>query len=271
MDPLIRTELKGGIVIWQSQRLLVHGVTHGFTTRHGGTSDGECATLDLAGRGTREGHELTCARANHDRLRSGLLIPEEARTLHLHQIHGNEVVQDEGHLPEWPPPKGDILISNHTDGLLMVRVADCVPILLYDPVGIAVAAIHSGWRGTVADAPGAAVRAMQEAFGTQPPDLIAAIGPCIGLDHFEVGEEVARRFLETGLGACIQDRDPRPHIDLFPAVRSRLLEAGISESNIDGTPLCTHEEASDCFSYRRQGPEGGRMAGVVIAPGPRSV
>ena len=101
----------------------------------------------------------------------------------------------------------------------MVRVADCVPILLHDPKSGAVAAIHSGWRGTVEHASRAAVDGMKRSFGTRPEDLVAAIGPAIGLDRFEVGPEVADTFDAEGLGAFVRPGDPRPHVDLFGAVR----------------------------------------------------
>ena len=263
--PLERVALGEGIIVWRSNQLLEHGVNHAFTTRHGGCSSGLKAGLDLAGRGSRVGADLVAAESNLERLRHQLEVSKSVRTLLLHQIHGKDVFVDDGAPRSWPPPKADILISDRPDGLLMVRVADCVPILLHDPASGAVAAIHSGWRGTVADAPGATVEAMRKEYGTRPERLIAAIGPAIGIDHFEVGEEVARAFTESGLAECVRAGDPRPHVDLHAAVRARLLRAELEVEHIDGRAICSHAGTTDCFSYRRDGPEGGRMAALIQA------
>ena len=265
--PLLRTDLGDGLVVWQSGQLLDRGVTHAFTTRDGGVSTGPRATLDLAGRGSREGDELIAAEANLARLRAGLGVPDRTRTLLLHQIHGTVVHEDDGGPRPWPPLKGDILISDRPDGFLMVRVADCVPILLHDPKSGAVAAIHSGWRGTVEHASRAAVDGMKRSFGTRPGDLVAAIGPAIGPDRFEVGPEVAEAFDAETLGAFVRPGDPRPHVDLFGAVREDLIGCGVTPSRIDGTRICTHENEALCFSYRRDGPTGGRMAAVITPTG----
>lgn len=263
--PLERVVLGGGIVVWQSLQLREHRVTHAFTTRHGGQSAGDKASLDLAGRGSREGADLVAAESNERALREQLGVPDSDRTLLLHQVHGRELVVDEGAPRAWPPPRADILVSDRPDGFLMVRVADCVPILLHDPDSGAVAAIHSGWRGTVADAPGAAIESLRRHHGSDPGHLIAAIGPAIGVEHFEVGEEVARAFTDSGLEDCIRADQPRPHIHLHDAVRRRLLQHGLEQRHIDGEPICSHANASDCFSYRRDGPDGGRMAAVIKA------
>ena len=263
--PLDRVDLGEGIVVWQSTQLREHGVNHAFTTRHGGDSSELKASLDLAGRGSRTGADLVAAEANLERLREQLDVAESDRTLLLHQIHGKEIFIDDGAPRSWPPPRADILISNRPDGFLMVRVADCVPILLHDPASGAVAAVHSGWRGTVADAPGATVEAMREQYGTKPERLIAAIGPAIGIDHFEVGDEVASAFRDSGLSDCVRAGDPRPHVDLHAAVHTRLLQADLDVKHIDGDRICSHASTLDCFSYRRDGPEGGRMAAVIQA------
>ncbi len=263
--PLERVVLDGGIVVWQSLQLRACGVTHAFTSRHGGQSTGAKTALDLAGRGSREGADLVAAESNERALRQQLGVPDSDRTLLLHQVHGRELVIDDGAPRSWPPPRADILVSNRPDGFLMVRVADCVPILLHDPESGAVAAIHSGWRGTVADAPGAAIESLKRLHGSDPRHLIAAIGPAIGVKHFEVGEEVARAFIDSGLGDCVHADLPRPHVHLHDAVRRRLLHHGLEERHIDGKPICSHANATDCFSYRRDGPEGGRMAAVIKA------
>lgn len=266
--PLEQVRLTDRLTIWRSPLLSECGVTHAFTTRHGGRSVGPRATLDLAGRGSREGEELAQAEDNYEQLRQGLRLPADIRPIRLHQVHGAAVHLDDGATPPWPPPQADVVISNRPDGLLMVRVADCVPILLHDTSTGAVAAIHSGWRGTVANAPNAAIGAMIDTFGTAPEDLIAAIGPSIGLERFEVGEEVAHAFRLEGLGAFVHPRVPRPHVDLYEAVRFRLIAAGIPADHIEGAPICTFDDDRNCFSYRRDGSASGRMAALILTPGP---
>lgn len=267
--PFEKIRLKNSIEVWRSPLLSSHGVTHAFTTRNGGTSIGPRASLDLAGRGSRIGDDLMHAEENLRRLREALELDNEIRVVRLHQVHGAKVHIDDGHPELSGPPRADVAISNHRDGLLMVRVADCTPILIHDPETGTVAAVHAGWRGTVADAAGAAVDAMVATFGTTRSDLIAAIGPAIGLERFEVGEEVAEEFRLKGLGAFIHPREPRPHIDLFGAVKFRLLEAGVPAEHIEGTPICSFDNPDTCFSYRRDGPDSGRMAAVILAT-PRS-
>lgn len=261
-----RKDLGEGLIVWQSSLLLEHGVTHAFTSRHGGCSTGPRATLDLAGRGSREGEALAQAETNLNRVRKRLDIPEVTRTLLLHQVHGASIHHDDGTPMSWPPPKADILVSAHPDALLMVRVADCMPILIHDPHSGAVAAVHSGWRGTVARAPRAAAMALMTGHQADPSDLIAAIGPAIGTSAFEVGEEVAEAFRAEDMGAHVHQGQEKPHIDLFGAVWEDLVGAGLQPGNIDGAPLCTRSNVEDCFSYRRDGPDGGRMAAVILPP-----
>jgi hypothetical protein len=126
--------------------------------------------------------------------------------------------------------------------------------------------VHAGWRGIVA---GVVPHAVAAVGG----DLLAAIGPCISAEHFEVGEEVATAFEEAGLGSAISRRPgPKPHIDLRAAVRQQLIAADVHDRDIDTTTACTYGDAADYFSHRRDVahqhlPTTGRMA-AVIAPAP---
>ena len=269
--PLERVSIGDGLTVWQAVSLRRHGVLHAFTTRHGGSSTGPRESLDLAGRGSREGRSLAAAEENLSRLRERLGVHGSTRTVMLHQVHGNGVHEDDGTGPTWPPPKADILVSSRSDALLMVRVADCVPILLHDPGTGAAAAIHSGWRGTVARAPGHAIRTLVANHRSEPDRLIAAIGPAIGVARFEVGPEVADRFEAEGLGLHVRRGPGKPRIDLHGAVRQILVEAGVRPGSIEGVPFCTHSNPGECFSYRRDGPDGGRMAAVITPVGSPTV
>jgi YfiH family protein len=145
--------------------------------------------------------------------------------------------------------EGDALVENTPGRLVGVKTADCLPILLVDEEHRAVGAVHAGWRGTVSGIVRAAVRKMEEEFGTDPAHLHAAIGPGIGKCCYEVGAEVAAQFGEAG--PC--------KIDLAEANRRQLLEAGVADARICVAGLCTMCGVEDFHSWRRDREHAGRM------------
>jgi len=152
--------------------------------------------------------------------------------------------------------QGDALLEDRPGAVIAIKTADCLPILLVDERRRAVAAVHAGWRGTVAHVAAAAVAAMNQRFGTNPPDLHAAIGPGIGKCCYEVGPEVAAQFGEQG----------RAHISLSDANRTQLLAAGVTPERIYASNLCTMCSAEEFHSFRRDGDRAGRLysfAGIV--------
>lgn len=149
--------------------------------------------------------------------------------------------------------EGDALLEQAAGSVVAVRTADCVPILLVDPQTRAVAAVHAGWRGTVAHIVQNAVAAMQQRFGTAPAELHAAIGPGIGQCCYEVGPEVAAHFGEQG----------RAHIDLSAANRTQLLAAEVTPRRIYASKLCTMCLKEEFHSYRRDREAAGRMHSFV--------
>ena len=144
---------------------------------------------------------------------------------------------------------GDALLEDTPGSAVAVRTADCVPILIVDERRQSVAAVHAGWRGTVAGIARHAVDAMRERFGSQPEDLHAALGPGIGACCYEVGPEVAAHFGEAG----------RARIDLAAANRAQLLAAGVTPQRIYASNLCTMCRAEEFHSYRRDRESAGRM------------
>ena len=166
------------------------------------------------------------------------------------QIHGNHVL-----LAEAPGAcgEGDAIISR-TPGLwLGIRTADCVPILLADSRLRIVAAVHAGWRGTVAQVLRHALIRME----SDPRDVYAALGPSIGVCCYEVGPEVASHFTTTRPGP-----GGRPHLDLITANRDQLLTAGVPLAQIGAVPPCTHC-GSDFHSFLRDGDKAGRMVAAI--------
>jgi YfiH family protein len=150
-------------------------------------------------------------------------------------------------------------------------VADCNPILVVDPKRGAAAAIHAGWRGTCARVGPAAIDTMRREFGSDPSDLIAAIGPSVGPDDYEVGESLIDAFAAAGHSNADIDRwfirsKPKPHLDLWKANRDQLAAAGLRADHIYicGLSTVSHPDVFD--SYRIAGEKAGRMAGIIVVP-----
>ena len=165
----------------------------------------------------------------------------------LKQIHSAACVPSAGR--SGVIGEGDALVERTPGSVVAVRTADCVPILLVDPRNRAVAAVHAGWRGTVAQIVSHAIASMFGSFGTVPADLHAGIGPAIGKCCYEVGPEVAAQFGEQG----------RAHIDLAAANRAQLQAAGVTPSRIYASNLCTMCRADEFHSFRRDREAAGRM------------
>jgi YfiH family protein len=157
---------------------------------------------------------------------------------------------------------------------LVVRVADCVPLLMADPRTGAVAAVHAGWRGTAAGIADAAVRRLHQQYGCKPEDIVAAIGPCIGACCYQVGPEVREAFSSTSsTTATPVDVDawftPDPHrgdrlrFDGGAANRDQLIAAGLNPANVHLARLCTMTHLSHFYSYRAEGAGTGRLLGVI--------
>ena len=165
----------------------------------------------------------------------------------LKQIHSSTCVAAAGR--QGILGEGDALLENQPGGIVAVKTADCIPVLLADDRLHAVAAVHAGWRGTVAGIVGKAVGAMTERYGTRPADLHAAIGPGIGKCCYEVGPEVAAHFGGKGRG----------HIDLAADNRRQMMEAGVTPQRIYASNLCTMCHGDEFHSFRRDKEASGRL------------
>jgi len=189
-----------------------------------------------------------------------------------HQVHDKRVAAVERWMSREELEGYDAFVTDRPGLAIGVRTADCVPVLLYDPVHPAVAAVHAGWKGTVRHISQAAIEVMVRMYGSNPSDLKAVIGPAIGPDSFQVGKEVVDRFKEAGFPIdmiwTFQSRsDGSPmsgghHIDLFKANRWLLEEAGVPNQNISVCGLDTYTDES-FFSARREGPACGRNINAI--------
>lgn len=220
---------------------------HGLSTTARGPTDEP--GFDLALRGSQT---PACRR----RLREALGLRHEP--VWLQQVHGIEVIEiDAAPRADATIPTADACIVRVPGLAAVVLTADCLPILLADPAGTEVAAIHAGWRGLAAGVIEACVARMR----TAPPKLLAWIGPAIGVRAFEVGPEVRAALLqEDNAEGFIPGRDDRWHANLPRLAAGRLRKLGIHQ--ITQSQRCTHQD-TDLHSYRRDGAQSGRMASLV--------
>ena len=175
-------------------------------------------------------------------------IPAQfAQLATLKQIHSSSCVAAEGR--SGILGEGDALLENAPGGVVAIKTADCIPVLLIDERGRAVAAVHAGWRGTAGHIAARTAEAMGQRFGTRAQDIHAAIGPGIGRCCYEVGAEVAAQFGEQG----------RARIDLAAINRGQLEEIGVTPSRIYASNLCTMCGSEEFHSFRRDKDAAGRM------------
>ena len=162
----------------------------------------------------------------------------------------------------------DALVTNQSGLCLCVQTADCVPVLLFDPVAKIIAAIHAGWRGTVGGIVANAVDKMTTNYGTLPENIVAAIGPSISPEIYEVGDEVvaaARKSIPNVETTLHKNGKDNYHFNLWEANRQMLLKSGVVQQNIQILGACSFSEAEKYYSARREGADTGRMvSGIMI-------
>ena len=257
---------QGGIEYLASDQL---SVPHGFTTRHGGVSTGHLSSLNL---GPRQGDDPAHLLTNYHRLGEVFQIAPEKLVLayQTHSDHVRQVGAAEAGVFAPTLPDCDALITNEPGIGLVVFAADCTPILLQDPVHGAVAAVHAGWRGTAAAIVGKTVTAMVEAFGSDPTQLRAAIGPCIGACCFETGADVPQAMRDafgTAADAWIQKKDEdRYHVDL-KGLNAMLLRA-MGVRHLDISTACTACDPDRFWSHRITGGLRGAQGALIICKEP---
>ena len=240
------------------------GFSHAFFTRAGGVSRPPWDSLNFAA-GT--GDDPAAVRENLDRAARILGVPV-ARLYFLSQVHGvaAQVVAGDEDRDEVLRSVGDILVSRAPGVGCGVRTADCVPILIADRASGAVAAIHSGWKGTVANAAAAGVRAVRDLVGSRG-DLLAAIGPHIEACCFEVGAAVAAELAACSpVGEAAVILGDKPRVDLRRIVRAQLEAEGLAAPAIDDVRGCTVSDKDRFHSYRRDGKVGGRLLSAIVVP-----
>lgn len=245
------------------------GTPHGFSTRLGGVSGGHLAALNL---GCHRGDEEENLRENYRRF-GAATGTDMARVVMTNQVHGVEVraVDERDIKPDLLAPtpfEADGLVTDQPRITLVIFSADCIPILLFDPVRKVIAACHAGWRGTAGAIARVTVEAMKSRYGCDPGDIRAAIGPGIGPCCFETDGDVPQA-MEAQLGSLaapfVQEVRPgRYRVDLKGINRAILLQTGLSERLIDVSQDCTCCRHERYWSHRHTGGVRGSQAAAIM-------
>ena len=239
-------------------------IVQGFTTRMGGVSAAPYESLNL---GVHIGDSQENVKTNRQRVRDDLGFAENQIAM-AEQIHGNRVAVVTADSGSVPIPGVDALVTDTPGILLMLFFADCVPIYLVDPTRRAIGLVHAGWRGAAANIAGKTVQTLTQTFDCQPGSLLAAIGPCIGGESYEVGPEVADQFRTMPGAGATNVVTPRSEfggtysLNLRQVIFTQLLSAGLRAQSIAVSNEDTFRNQRDFFSYRRDGITG-RMAGFL--------
>lgn len=237
-------------------------IQHAVFTRQGGVSPAPFDSLNLSVSVPDDKERVYANR----RRAYGLYGRDTDSVVHAHLVHGADVARV-SHLDygTWIPHT-DGIITDEPGCALTMNYADCAPIFLYDPQHQAIGLGHAGWLGTVRDLPGALVRAMTEAFDSEPGSLVAGIGPSIGPCCYEVGEPVIGQVLDTfkdGSDLLLEQANGRgPHFDLPEANRRNLARAGVHSIELSG--VCTACRTDLFFSHRAEKGKTGRFGTILI-------
>ncbi len=251
---------------------LGNGVIAFSTTREGGVSNTAYSTFSIC---HYCGDDEANVRANRNTLcqhlgiaNTHLILPHQTHSTNVHRITQTDI--------DTPSALTDIdaLITNLTNCCIGVSTADCVPILLHDPISKSIAAIHAGWRGTVNKITERTIKAMFQAFNANPQNINAIIGPSISEEAFEVGNEVYDAFNQAGFDMThiahrysTNDGGEKWHINLWRANQDILVANGIPAKQIHISGICTYTNHQTYFSARRLGIRSGRIfTGIMLTP-----
>lgn len=246
------------------------GIAHGFSTRLGGVSDGIFASLNL---GTNRGDDPARVQENYRRFCTAIGADAD-RVIPSGQVHGdvirtataNDIKSDLSHPTAY---QCDGLITDQRNLVLTVYTADCIPILLYDPVRRVIAAIHAGWRGTALDIAGKAVQTMHHTYGCRPETVLAAIGPGISACCFETHADVPDAMI-SALGSLAKNHvlplgNGKFRVDLKGINAALLSRSGLSFDHIDVSADCTSCLHEKYWSHRvTQGQRGSQAAMIQL-------
>lgn len=236
-------------------------VRHAVFSRHGGVSPKPWTSLNVGG---SVGDNIDNVRTNRLRSFSALgCKPESMFDVWL--VHSADVVYADSPTAEGDDvQKADIVLTDNPELTLYMRFADCVPILVHDPKKQVIGISHAGWAGTLKDVAGVTIRSLCEKYGSNPSDIVACIGPSIGPDHYEVGEEVigqVKQVFGKDSDLLLPSYDKSIHFDLWKANQLLLQRAGVEQIEIAG--ICTACHTEDWFSHRAENGKTGRFGSLI--------
>ena len=235
--------------------------THAVFTRHGGVSVGAFASLNLS----RAVGDDPAAVAENNRRMLGALEYRRQPAVTAWLVHGSDVALITRADIGKDPQQVDALVTRERSLPLSMRFADCVPIVFYDPAQRAIGVAHAGWRGVAVNVAGATVRAMVAGFGSDPRRMWAGLGPAIGVEKYEVSQDVVDQVAAAcprGVRLTQPGGNGRPHLDLAAAVIAQLQAAGVG--SIEASGICTASGTDEWFSHRAENGQTGRF-GLVVA------
>ena len=238
-----------------------NAVTQAVFTRRGGVSPAPWHSLNLGGSvGDDPAHVAT------NRIRVFQAMGCEPESIHdVWLVHGTDIVYADAPRPlDQPSAKADIIFTDNPQVSLFMRFGDCVPILFHDPKKKVIGIAHAGWIGTLRGVVGAAVEGMRSHYGSNPKDIVAGIGPSIGVDHYEVGAEVVAQFQEkfgTEADQMMQTRNGSAYLDLWASNSIQLQKAGVDQIQVSG--VCTACHLDDWFSHRAEKGKTGRFGALM--------
>lgn len=265
----MREQERNGVVFHTSEQLeAIEGIAHGFSTRLGGVSAGIYASMNL---GLTRGDDPDCVRENYRRFQAAI-GGTGRRYAMCNQVHGNTVrtitmADTKEDLYTRLGYEGDGMITAIPGVSLVVFSADCIPVLLCDPVRRVIGAVHAGWRGTASGVVSVAVERMKEVYGCRPEDIRAAIGPGIGPDCFETHEDVPNAIMASFATPALPfikiKENGKFAVDLKGINARRLELMGLDPGHIDVSGACTGCDQEKFWCHRVMDNERGSMAAVI--------
>ncbi len=257
---------RDGVKVLVCRSIEANGFVNAFSTRMGGVSPFPENSLNLAGF-----DEDTAGNIYENRRRFLNAVGGDGELATAWQVHGDRVkavasAADAGNSDE----RADALTSDLPGIVVGVKTADCVPVLIADPITGAFAAVHAGWRGTVQSIVTKAIDTMINTYGAKAADLACAIGPAAGCKNYEIGRDVIDTFaaaFETSEAFFTPTRSDHAMIDLHAANRGQLMDAGVRDENIFIAPFCTMERTDLFFSYRNEKKKYGKTGRLLSVIG----
>jgi YfiH family protein len=235
-------------------------VTAAFTTRHGGVSETPYTSANLA---FHVGDNPDTVLKNHDAL-AQILAYERNRLVHMRQIHSDRIVVADESYTFNTPPECDALITDTLNLPIMVMSADCTPIILYDPIRHACAAVHAGRAGALGKILPKTIKAMEQQFGSLRENLHVIMGPSIHGCCYEINETIAHETESKGYVTALRRTEEKVFLDVNTILLHQLEALSIETSHIEVIEHCTSCESDEYFSYRADRQKTGRIAGLII-------